>query len=102
MTRTIEIDHTLKPIKYAWPGGYPVYYLAERGWRDIETGILDWAHHNREIDTCCASCASKASEYDLILIGQEANYEDTELYCDVCNERIESAYAEDERSQENS
>ena len=69
--------------RYAWPGGYPMYYLA------ADNGVL------------CPTCANKFdSERDnatqLEPIAYDINYEDALLYCENCNKRIESAYAEDE------
>ena len=81
-----------KPIKYVWPGGYPVYYIAREGYRD-ETGELLFEYNNIEF-MCCADCAR--SGRDIILIGCDVNYEDSSLYCENCDDRIESAYAEDE------
>lgn len=59
-------------MKYIWPGGYPVYYITE------------------ENETVCAECANHETsdpvEYWTV------NYEDDDLYCADCNEKIESAY----------
>ena len=54
----------------------------------------------------CPSCANKEralidvaeSDHDAQwnVIATDINYEDASLFCDHCNERIESAYAEDE------
>ena len=70
---------------FAWPGGYPRFAVTDDG------GVL-----------CPACCAS---EYDLIaraapgngwhVTGHGINWEDPALHCDHCNQRIESAYAED-------
>jgi hypothetical protein len=75
-------------ISYAWPGGYPVFYVAADG------GCL------------CPSCVEsnlpeigQAREYrddQWDIVGQVVNYEDPALFCDHCGARIESAYAEDE------
>lgn len=75
--------------KYAWPGGYPIFYLTE------DNSVL------------CPDCAngrhgSEAADPDgqtdppWSIVAHECNWEDPELYCDHCHERIESAYAEDE------
>ena len=61
---------------WAWPGGYPLYYLSGEG-----NEIL------------CPYCAN--SEADCIT-AYGVNWEDPMLICEECNERIESAYAEDE------
>ena len=68
---------------YAWPGGYPFFYITEDG------GIL------------CPKCCNENKEllndeYDSqwFVIGYEVNWEDGELYCNHCYEKIESAYGE--------
>ena len=80
----INRDKEGRCYRYAWPGGYPLFYLCADG------GIL------------CADCVDaekelidSADEADKqwFVIAQEINYEDG-LYCDNCNNRIESAYAD--------
>lgn len=93
---TIAIDSKGLPIKYAWPGGYPVYYFVRDGMRNDETGQLELSDHDKGEYVCCANCAAKVREADMVLSAQEVNWETSDLYCEYCNERIESAYAEDE------
>ena len=70
----------------SWPGCYPLFYIVE------DIGVL------------CADCANMAEREGLSgpdnpewhIIAQEANWEDPELFCDHCNARIESAYAEED------
>jgi len=78
-------DAQLHVDPYAWPGGYPMYYLA------AENG--DPAKENC---VSCPDCADKLDQYDedLGVIAYDINYEDPDLFCEFCNERIESAYAE--------
>lgn len=65
---------------WAWPGGYPLFYTTKDG------GCL------------CPTCANDNLELTVQddpqweIVGQEINYEDTELYCDNCGEHIEGAY----------
>jgi hypothetical protein len=59
---------------YACPGGYPMFYL------DAENCIL------------CPKCANKE---EIPPTAYSVNWEDPQLFCEECNERIESAYAED-------
>jgi hypothetical protein len=95
MNSMIALDVDLKPIAFAWPGGYPVYYLAVEGFRDVETSeLLDCGR--TEVHIACPKCAANALAESLILTTQDVNYEDAELYCDICGDRIESAYAEPE------
>jgi len=68
---------------YAWPGGYPIYYLA------ADNGVL------------CPKCANefnpdRDNDAQLEPVAYGINYEDSTLYCEHCNERIESAYGEGE------
>jgi hypothetical protein len=67
---------------YAWPGGYPIYYLA------ADNGVL------------CPKCANdykpgRDTQEQLEPVAYGVNWEDSELFCEHCNTRIESAYAED-------
>jgi len=62
---------------YSMVGSYPLFYLTK---------------HNNVL---CADCANKeGKDSDDPPVAQAANYEDPDLYCDACSERIESAYAE--------
>ena len=69
-------DDAGKLPAYAWPGGYPIYYVTEDGL------------------TVCPTCANDETSDDVV--AADVNYEDAALYCDDCNKRIESAYAEDD------
>lgn len=68
---------------YAWPGGYPIYYMVE------DNGIL------------CPGCAngengSEASEDNedrqWKLVGMDVHWEGESLLCDHCEKEVESAY----------
>lgn len=70
---------------YAWPGGYPIYYL------DNDNAVL------------CPKCATEAfkrkadgNEFSYWPVVSDVNWEDASLQCENCYQRIESAYAEDE------
>lgn len=66
--------------EYAWPGGYPIYYLDAAGL------------------VLCPDCANKDG-YDPA-IAAEINYEGATLHCDDCGERIEAAYVDSQDSRE--
>lgn len=69
---------------YAFPGGYPIYYLCEDG------GILcpTCANDNKAL----VAVAAQDNDKQWNIIAANVNYEDDTLYCDHCNKRIESAY----------
>jgi hypothetical protein len=76
-----------KLMAYAFPGGYPIYYLA------ADNGVL------------CPKCANeytpeRDNDEQLKPVAFGINYEDAQLYCEHCNKRIESAYAEDPHEEE--
>ena len=81
-------EQTGKLPAFAWPGGYPVYYLMD------------------DCEALCPTCVNDPSnpvheggDADGWRIeAADVNYEDAHLYCAHCNKRIESAYAEDEQS----
>lgn len=64
---------------YAWPGGYPIYYLA------ADNGVL------------CAKCANeftegRDTEEQLKPVAADIHYEGADMHCEHCNVVIESAY----------
>lgn len=81
---------TIRPIRREWPrytsvGCYPLFYFTK------DNGVL------------CPKCANKnlrltldKSDPQWFITAADINYEDADLYCDNCSERIESAYAEEE------
>lgn len=73
---------------YAWPGGYPIFYVVDDG------------------ESLCPECVNDPSNPvhedapndGWRIVGYDINYEDAQLYCAHCNKCIESAYAEEEVS----
>ena len=88
MATILDIKNTIRN-PYAWPGGYPLYMIADDG------GCI------------CTNCAK--DNFKLIadsvirgisdgwkVVAIDINYEDDSLHCGNCNTQIESAYGEDE------
>jgi hypothetical protein len=67
---------------WAWPGGYPLYYVISDGQGDMAIVHPDVAND-----------ASYAGADDRI-VDVEINWEDPDLYCELSDKRIPSAYAE--------
>ncbi len=55
-------------------GCYPIFYL------DSYSDVL------------CPTCATNAHEYGEVITHADINWEDPDLWCEHCNERIEAAY----------
>lgn len=76
-----------KANAWAWPGGYPLFYVC------ADSGTL------------CPACVSdnlelirQAPEYldeQWDVVGVDINWEDSTMQCDHCNKKIESAYGEE-------
>lgn len=62
----------------AFPGAYPLYYIAER-------------------DILCSECATKRVED---VTAHDIHWEGVPMICDDCNGQIESAYGELEEEEE--
>lgn len=69
---------------YAWPGGYEISYLVKDG------GILCHQCANAELMRTLDPDDDQFHIVDYVI-----NYENSDLYCDHCNRRIEPAYGED-------
>jgi hypothetical protein len=82
-------DKAGKYPAYAWPGGYPVFYLMD------------------DCEPLCPTCVNDPTNPVHVggdkdgwqIIGSDVNWEDPIMFCAHCPKRIESAYAEDEVSQ---
>jgi hypothetical protein len=83
-----DFRHAMRHGPYAWPGGYPCYFVTDDGEalsfeaarqerRNILEAIRDGLHDGWRI------------------VGMDINYEDSELRCAHTGKRIESAYAHD-------
>lgn len=73
---------------YAWPGGYPCYFICEDGqalsWKAVE-----------ENQGLIRDAIISGADPQWRVVGMEINLEDTTLTCAHTGARIESAYGED-------
>ena len=71
---------------YAWPGGYPLYWITADG------GVLSWKVGAEEERRNVIDAITNEHADDWRIVAVEINYEDAHLVCDHSNEQIESAY----------
>lgn len=78
-----ERDEQGKLPAYAWPGGYPMYYLT------ADNGVL------------CPDCANQPDvdytdphDKQWHIVAGDVHWEGEAMQCDHCNGQIESAYGE--------
>lgn len=75
-TDSLPRDTNGKLSSWAWPGGYPIYYL------------------DKENNCLCPDCANRDVDQSQDVIAADINWEDQTLHCDDCSKQIESAYGE--------
>lgn len=83
-SRALALAQRLSRQRYAWPGGYPMYAVTDDG------GCL--CHQ------CCSderlAIATTTGTDGWCVQSLAVNWEDPDLFCDHCGDRIESAYGE--------
>ena len=85
-----EIKGRLRAGPYAWPGGYPIFFvMVDGGVLSFKAVRAEW----RQIVQAHLNPIDNHAQWRIA--GCEINWEDSELYCDHTGERIESAYGED-------
>lgn len=75
---------------YAWPGGYPIFYLT------ADNGVLCPDCANKNISLCACPVESKEADPMWRIVAADINYEDeSHTTCDHCYQPIEYAYEDD-------
>ncbi len=75
---TLDVKRALRSGPYAWPGGYPLFFVTCDG-----AALSFDAMRERFREEAGA------------VMGVDVNWEDADLYCDHTGRRIPSAYGED-------
>jgi hypothetical protein len=81
--------------KYTSVGSYPLMYYTELQTNDTYKGIKGDIQ-----GPFCAKCALAELRVKGVFGHCEVNYEDSNAYCQECDEKIECAYPPDEEQQE--
>ena len=84
-----KLRNTLRAGPYAWPGGYPLYFITSDG------GALSFQTVRENLRSVLDSIRHKSND-GWRVIACEVNWEDENLYDDHTGEKIESAYGENE------
>lgn len=83
-----DFGKALKQGPYAWPGGYPIFFLTSDG------GALAFGTAWEERQQIARAIIEQDNS-GWRVVGSDVNWEDGELLDDHTGERIESAYAEE-------
>lgn len=90
-----QFKAVLRNGAYAWPGGYPLFFVCDDG------GALCFACAHKEAREIigahlevkkCPSARRNNSQW--LAVAVDVNWEDSNLYCDHCSKPIESAYGD--------
>lgn len=87
ISKPSDFGRALKMGPYAWPGGYPLFFITDDG------AALSFAAARKEAKRIC-DAIREHSRGGWRVVACEVNWEDSELFCDHTGERIKSAYAE--------
>ena len=83
-SQSLRLADRLASHPYAWPGGYPQFAVTDDG----------AAICHRCCKTEREAIATTTGSDGWCLTAVDINWEDSQLYCDHCSSRIESAYEE--------
>ena len=72
---------------YAWPGGYPLYFITSDG------AALSFQAAKENGGLICESIAGDCND-GWQVVAVDVNWENSDLICDHTGEKIESAYGE--------
>jgi hypothetical protein len=92
--KTSELKTALRNGPYAWPGGYPLYFVTSDGaalsFEAVRSEYRQVIRETRDYD--------RGEKYPMqwAVIEVQVNWEDPDLYCEYTGKRIESAYADGE------
>lgn len=89
---TAQVKAALRAGELAWPGRLPMFMITDDG------GCLHFDCVRDELRNVLWSIKSECSD-GWRVVACDINYEDGEMICAHCGERIESAYGEEEEDQ---
>jgi hypothetical protein len=87
---------------YAWPGGYPFYFIAQDGEAISFAAAKENAGLIRDAIISCNRFVDSGGKVDCLhddwnIVAMEINWEDESLFCAHTGLKIESAYGNDEQ-----
>lgn len=87
-----DVKAALRAGPYAWPGGYPLYFIMADGAAVSFAGIIrEWRNVAADTMAGALSCWQP--------VALEVNYETPGLFCDITGELIPAAYLEDDENE---
>jgi hypothetical protein len=87
MMTTTELKNEIRSGEYAWPGGYPKYFVTDDG----EAMSFDSVKENYRL---VLDSVKHKNNDGWRVVGVDINWEDDSLICCHSGDKIESAYGE--------
>lgn len=87
---TQDLKQALRNGPYAWPGGYPLYFLAADG------GVLSFGAVRSELKQVFRAMRDKGSDPCWAIVATCVNWEDRGLCCGHTGELIPATYGDEE------
>lgn len=84
-----ELKATLRAGPYAWPGGYPVYFVTADG------AALAFETVREEFACIVSAIRNDDNSGGWRVVDCEVNWEDTDLICAHSGKKIDSAYGDE-------
>lgn len=88
INKSSDFARALNNGPYAWPGGYPVYFITS------DCAVLSFQSAKENAKLICDSIREHSTD-GWRVIACEVNWEDTTLVCCHSGKPIESAYGEE-------
>jgi len=92
----VQRDESGKFPAYAWPGGYPIFYLCSDGGTLCPECVNVEAIHTG----CNGTERCKEDDAQWCVVASDVHWEGAAMICDHCNAEIESAYGEPDNEEE--
>ncbi len=86
ITSISDFRRAVRNGPYAWPGGYPLYWVMADG------GACEFKVCKTERKAMLRALAKREARDEWRPVELAVNWENTELYCDHTSNRIEAAY----------
>lgn len=90
INNSADLKAALRQGQYAWPGGYPCYFIADDG----EALSFEAVRENYKL---VLRAVREQNDGGWLVIAVDVNWDDKYLYCAHTNERIPSAYQAHDR-----
>ena len=88
------LKDVLEQGPYAWPGGYPVFFIAADG------EALSFQAVQDNLALVKEATDNPGSDPQWEVVGYDVNWEDENMYCAHTNKKIECAYPNEESKED--